>query len=115
MPEPVERTELIKRFKHLEQHQPVFALHAKTLVIDNKVLYIGTFNFDPRSANLNTEVGILANDAELAAQVSREIIRDIQADNSWLVSGQFNPDNVAPFSKRLKVFLYGLLPLQALL
>jgi hypothetical protein len=34
---------------------PVAALDAKTLVVDPRVVSIGTFKFDPRSANLNTE------------------------------------------------------------
>ncbi|MBI3235454.1 MAG: phospholipase D family protein, partial [Bacteroidetes bacterium] len=34
---------------------PIFGLHAKSMVIDGNVTVIGTFNLDPRSANLNTE------------------------------------------------------------
>jgi phosphatidylserine/phosphatidylglycerophosphate/cardiolipin synthase-like enzyme len=34
---------------------PIFGLHAKSMVIDGKITVIGTFNLDPRSANLNTE------------------------------------------------------------
>ena len=34
---------------------PVFGLHAKSMVIDGYTTVIGTFNLDPRSANLNTE------------------------------------------------------------
>ncbi len=33
-------------------------LHAKTAVIDGKVAFIGSFNFDRRSANINREIGI---------------------------------------------------------
>jgi len=36
-------------------NKPIFGLHAKTMVIDNKITVVGTFNLDPRSANLNTE------------------------------------------------------------
>ena len=34
---------------------PIFGLHAKSMVIDRRITVIGTFNLDPRSANLNTE------------------------------------------------------------
>ena len=34
---------------------PIFGLHAKSMVIDDDITVIGTFNVDPRSANLNTE------------------------------------------------------------
>jgi putative cardiolipin synthase len=115
MPEPAVRTELIRRYQRLEKNKPVFAVHAKTMVIDDELLYIGTFNLDPRSANLNTEVGILVRDPELAEQVLRAIALDIQPDNSWRVTELFNPDNKAPFVKRLKVFGFGLLPLEPLL
>ena len=37
----------------------MFALHAKSMVVDGKIAYIGTYNFDPRSENLNTEVGVI--------------------------------------------------------
>ena len=36
-------------------HKPIFGLHAKSMVIDGETVVIGTFNLDPRSANLNTE------------------------------------------------------------
>jgi len=35
-------------------YTPVFGLHAKSMVIDKQIAVIGTFNLDPRSANLNT-------------------------------------------------------------
>ncbi len=34
---------------------PIFGLHAKSMVVDERIAVIGTFNLDPRSANLNTE------------------------------------------------------------
>ena len=35
--------------------KPIFGLHSKSMVVDNETTVIGTFNLDPRSANLNTE------------------------------------------------------------
>ncbi|MDX1561273.1 MAG: phospholipase D family protein, partial [Marinobacter sp.] len=35
------------------------SLHAKTFAVDGETLFVGSFNFDPRSANLNTELGFL--------------------------------------------------------
>ena len=34
-------------------------LHTKAFFVDGKLTFIGSFNFDPRSANLNTESGVL--------------------------------------------------------
>jgi cardiolipin synthase C len=47
------------------------SLHAKTFAIDRAQIYVGSFNFDPRSANLNTEIGLVINSAELAGALSR--------------------------------------------
>ncbi|MHC9237079.1 phospholipase D family protein [Pseudooceanicola sp. 502str34] len=35
------------------------SLHAKTFAIDGEKIFVGSFNFDPRSAQLNTEMGLL--------------------------------------------------------
>ncbi len=40
-------------------------LHAKGFVIDDKVSFIGSFNFDPRSALLNREIGIIVGNTHL--------------------------------------------------
>lgn len=42
------------------------SLHAKTFTIDNQRIFIGSFNFDPRSAMLNTEMGFLIESPKLA-------------------------------------------------
>lgn len=44
-------------------------LHAKTAVIDRETVFIGSFNFDPRSASHNTEFGLIIFSPELAGQV----------------------------------------------
>ncbi len=41
-------------------------LHAKAFVVDHQKLFIGSFNFDPRSANLNSELGVIIDDAGMA-------------------------------------------------
>ncbi len=35
------------------------SLHAKTFAVDGERVFVGSFNFDPRSARLNTEIGFL--------------------------------------------------------
>lgn len=42
------------------------SLHAKTFFTDNKRVFIGSFNFDPRSANINTEMGYIIHSPEFA-------------------------------------------------
>jgi putative cardiolipin synthase len=112
-PDPAVRRELIERYPKLEKSAPVFAIHAKTLVIDGRTLFIGTFNLDPRSSNLNTEVGVLFTDPSLAGQVERGIERDMRPENSWNAAD--NPDRFAPLSKRSRMKFWKTLPLEPLL
>lgn len=46
------------------------SLHAKTLAVDGERIFIGSFNFDPRSATLNCEMGFLIDSPTLASRVS---------------------------------------------
>jgi len=46
------------------------SLHAKTFAIDRSRIFIGSFNLDPRSARLNTEVGVVLESTALATQLS---------------------------------------------
>jgi len=114
-PEPAHRAELIKRFEQLEKNQPIFALHAKSFVVDGEFLYIGTFNLDPRSANLNTEVGVLVRNKKLSQQVEESILLDIDSDNSWQTKLGENPDKYASWRKRLRVKWLSWLPLTSVL
>jgi len=98
----------------VREKPPVFAIHAKTMVVDNKTVYIGTFNFDPRSENLNTEVGVIVSDTNLAHAVQAAIETDMQPENSWNASID-NPDQYVPMPKRTRVRLYQLTPIKPLL
>jgi putative cardiolipin synthase len=46
------------------------SLHAKTFAVDGQRMFVGSFNFDPRSARLNTEMGVVVESPELAARLS---------------------------------------------
>jgi putative cardiolipin synthase len=112
---PAMREELIDRYPSLADKDPVFALHAKSLVIDDSIFYIGTFNLDPRSANLNTEVGVLGENEVLARQLKASIERDIRPENSWRTTAEFNPDDVVGRGKRFQVWFNKLLPIEPVL
>jgi len=85
------------------------------MVIDDKTVFIGTFNLDPRSANLNTEVGMLADSVGLAQQLTASIEKDIHPGNSWQSTLDFNPDSAVSGFKRLRVWLNRALPLEPVL
>jgi putative cardiolipin synthase len=112
-PDPAIRRELIERYPRLEKNAPVFAIHAKSMVIDGATLFVGTFNFDPRSANLNTEVGALIRNTTLAGQVERNILRDMAPENSWNAAD--NADRFAPAEKHRKLRVWKALPLEPFL
>ena len=42
-------------------------LHTKAFVVDRRETFIGSFNFDPRSANINTELGVIIRSPEMSA------------------------------------------------
>jgi putative cardiolipin synthase len=46
------------------------SLHAKTFVVDRSLIFIGSFNFDPRSARLNTENGFVIESPILANEIT---------------------------------------------
>lgn len=115
MPEPNSHAELVERYDRISHFAPVFGLHAKSMVIDGEIVFIGTFNLDPRSANLNTEVGMLARDRKLAQQVTKSIETDILPGNSWPTTLDFNPDFTVSHTKRLRTWINRLLPLDPIL
>ena len=114
-PYPALRSELIDRLPSMKNSGPVFALHAKSLVVDDRLIYVGTFNLDPRSANLNTEVGAVIENPELAGQLTMSIERDIHPDNSWQTTRDFNPDDEVGIGKRMRVWFNRVLAPEPLL
>ena len=52
------------------QGEALGRLHAKTVVIDREIFYIGSFNFDHRSATHNTEFGLIVFSPQLAEQAA---------------------------------------------
>jgi putative cardiolipin synthase len=45
------------------------SLHSKAMVFDRRKIFVGSFNFDPRSVLWNTEVGVLVDSPQLAEQL----------------------------------------------
>jgi cardiolipin synthase C len=61
------------------------SLHAKALVIDQKIVFIGSMNMDARSARTNSELGLEMRSTEIARQVTN-ILDDINSDGSYKLS-----------------------------
>ncbi|MDB6452855.1 phospholipase D family protein [Falsirhodobacter sp. 20TX0035] len=55
----------------------VTTLHAKTFTVDDRKLFIGSFNLDPRSWQLNTEMGFVIESPRLARKVAEVFDHDV--------------------------------------
>jgi putative cardiolipin synthase len=53
------------------------SLHAKAYMTDGRTAYVGSFNLDPRSARLNTEMGVVMGNAQLCAKLHRDFVGKI--------------------------------------
>ena len=58
-------------------------LHSKVTVFDRKRVFIGSFNLDPRSIEINTEIGLLISSPELARHVIEFMDTGIDSSNSY--------------------------------
>lgn len=77
----------------LSDEETKAGLHTKALVIDKKFVVIGSFNLDPRSIALNTEIVILVESHELAKQVLEYMDEGAQPEHSYRVTLETDPEN----------------------
>ncbi len=111
------------------------SLHAKTMAIDKDSIFVGSFNFDQRSLNINTEIGIIFNDQDIASEESAhfdtyidevafrvEIITDDKGKESMRWTGVedgkqvvFTHEPYAGFWKRLGVNIMRILSIDSML
>jgi cardiolipin synthase C len=62
------------------------ALHAKTVVFDRESVWIGSFNLDPRSWTINTEIGVMIDSPEIAGQVAESMDEGVSAGSAYHVT-----------------------------
>ncbi|MCC7274393.1 MAG: phospholipase D family protein [Alphaproteobacteria bacterium] len=105
------------------------SLHTKAFTVDGRAGFVGSFNFDPRSASLNTEMGVLFEHPGLAAEMRDRFRQETAAEASYALSlsgsglqwdcirdGQrrsFRRDPNAGPGRRILAGLVGLLPIQS--
>ena len=61
------------------------ALHAKVLILDRELIFVGSYNLDQRSARLDTQNGIVVRSPELAGELARLFQRQTSPDNAFHV------------------------------
>ena len=107
------------------------SLHAKTFVFDRRKLFVGSFNLDPRSAEINTELGVLFESSTLAAGVAQGVFGglpqaawSVQRDSasgriSWVDEAEggerYDSEPQTSWLRRFGVDLLKWLPIDALL
>lgn len=107
------------------------SLHAKTFSVDESRVFVGSFNFDPRSATLNTEMGFVIESPRLAQQIAHVFHHAVPAsayelgltDSGklyWMehLQGECVRHDVEPgttFWQRAAVWIISLLPIDWLL
>jgi phosphatidylserine/phosphatidylglycerophosphate/cardiolipin synthase-like enzyme len=79
-------------------------LHSKSFVIDDRIAWIGSHNFDPRSASFNTELALAIWDDAVAAALKRNILHDAEPQNSWAVA----PRKTIPLISHVSGFVGGI-------
>jgi putative cardiolipin synthase len=62
-----------------------YGLHAKSVIFDGKVVFIGSFNVNLRSAFVNTETAIVIDSPQLAQRITANMDTAVAAENSWRV------------------------------
>lgn len=62
------------------------ALHGKAAVFDRKIVFVGSFNLDPRSAVLDTETVFVVKSPQLAAQFLDAFATDFEPTNAWRIA-----------------------------
>jgi putative cardiolipin synthase len=107
------------------------SLHSKTFAVDRSRVFIGSFNFDPRSAKLNTELGFIIESPALARRISTAFENGIPEksyrvhlsetnDLYWTEhrEGEMIRHDTEPntsFWKRVAIYVISLLPIEWLL
>jgi putative cardiolipin synthase len=107
------------------------SLHAKTFEVDRERIFVGSFNFDPRSAHLNTEMGVIIDSPVLAGELARQFETRIpqasyrvrltpEGAMEWIETGpqgeiRYTSEPGASALRRLYINFLGILPIEGLL
>jgi len=87
-----------KDMNTMESRERHLCVHGKSFVVDDHIAWIGSFNLDPRSVHLNTEVGLIIWDKEVARAIKDNILRDMAPQNSWTIGKRKEVPLISSFS-----------------
>ena len=107
------RKPLVRQGVELWEYLGPESLHTKAAVIDGETVIVGSFNLDPRSERLNTELVVVMRDKELAssllATMDGNLSRSVQIDERGWPAGASEPYPGIPRRKIWKLRLLRLL------
>ncbi len=101
------------------------SLHTKALVMDRHVLFVGSYNLDPRSTWLNCEQGVLVDNPVLAGELADQFATQIDGAYAWQVTlqddelrwsdgtGTFDSEPKAGMGRRFQAWLGRVLGLES--
>jgi phosphatidylserine/phosphatidylglycerophosphate/cardiolipin synthase-like enzyme len=110
------KQEMIDMGIELYEYNLVHTTHAKTAVVDDEISLIGTFNLDPRSSQINREIGIVVKDANVAADLTK-IINHFKSESLLVgfrgeeVNIDFQNEGVGSFKKGAVKVIEQVIPL----
>lgn len=101
------------------------SLHTKAMIMDDRQVFVGSYNLDPRSTSLNCEQGVLVTHPALAAELTQLFEQQRQGGRSWKVTETRDglqwsdgtrtwskePDSTA--SQRVQAWLMKILPVES--
>jgi putative cardiolipin synthase len=70
-------------FRAHKNEEVAAGIHTKSFVLDGRQALIGSFNFDPRSRDLNSEIGLVVNSEEFSGQVIEQMDQEFELANSY--------------------------------
>ena len=111
-------------------HRPEFStLHSKLAVIDREIVFIGSLNFDPRSFELNSEMGLFIDSGKLGSDTAQSVLGELPTRTYTLELGErgklrwvyeqdghrkaFDKEPLTSWSQRALVRIYRVLPIES--
>jgi putative cardiolipin synthase len=108
-------------------HSPgMVTLHSKVVAIDRETIFVGSLNFDPRSIQINSEMGLFIDSAQAGAELAEMVMNtlpdvsyrlELDQDGriQWIYAGEAvqTSEPGAGWGRRFVSGLYSLLPLES--
>jgi len=82
---PTASATLTKTKKHMGSSSSQSGLHGKVFIFDRQKIFVGSMNLDPRSLELNSEMGVVVHSPQLANYVAESLLKNLP-DSSYKLS-----------------------------